>query len=165
MQMMRALSRLAVLCGATAVVACAKPADQAANDSSAAAAAAAMTPAPAPTLSLADLAGKWTVNNVPESGADTTPTVTTMTVTADGTGSTYTFANGLVVPVTVTVSGDSLMTSAGPYASVRRSGKQVTTQGVLRRDGDGLRGTTTARYAGGGADSVLVLRSTATRAP
>ena len=161
MDRMQAVSRFAVCCAALFAVACAKPADQTAIDSPAAAAPA---PTAAATISLADLAGKWTVTNVPESG-DTTPTVTTLTVTPDGTGSTYTFANGLVVPVTLTVSGDSIMTSAGPYASVRREGVQVTTQGVMRREGDTLRGTTTARYQTSGADSVLVLRSTATRAP
>lgn len=160
MDRMRAVSRLTVCCAALAVVACAKPADQTVVDSPAAAD---VAPAAA-TISLADLAGKWTLNAVPETG-DTTPTVVTMTVTPDATGSTFTFANGLVVPVTLTASGDSIMASAGPYASVRREGVQVTTLGVLRREGDGLRGTTTAHYQGGGADSVVVLRTTATRAP
>jgi hypothetical protein len=57
------------------------------------------------------------------------------------------------------------MTEAGPYESVLREGTQVTLHGVLRRDGDKLAGTTVARFSGGGPDSLLRVRTVATRAP
>jgi hypothetical protein len=64
----------------------------------------------------------------------------------------------------VTVDGDSIMTEAGPYQSVRRKGVQVRTNSVMRLQGGTLVGTTTARYNVKTADSVLVLNTTGTRA-
>lgn len=46
---------------------------------------------------------------------------------------------------------------------VRRAGVMVTTHSVYRLDGDRLVGTTVARYADAGADSVLVLDAEGTR--
>jgi hypothetical protein len=57
------------------------------------------------------------------------------------------------------------MTEAGPYESVLRQGVQVTLRGVLRHQGDRLVGTTVAHFSGSGADSVLRVRTEATRAP
>jgi hypothetical protein len=57
------------------------------------------------------------------------------------------------------------MTTSEPYESVRRKGVQVTTTSAFRRQGDKLVGTTVAHYKSGGADSVLRLRTEATKAP
>jgi hypothetical protein len=65
----------------------------------------------------------------------------------------------------VSVNGDSIVTEAGPFESVRRKGVQVTTRTALRKVGDRLVGATRARYASTGADTVLILRTEATRAP
>ena len=152
---------LAAACCAVIVAACA-------GDKTAADSAAATTPPPAPparTVSLADVAGTWTVRAVPESGSDTTTTTYTLRATADTTGWTITFPGGQPIPVRVRVEGDSILTQAGPYDSVRRRGQKVTTSGVVRVNGGALSGTSVARYQTTGADSVLRVRLTATRTP
>ncbi|MDQ3696884.1 MAG: hypothetical protein M3373_02510 [Gemmatimonadota bacterium] len=63
----------------------------------------------------------------------------------------------------VAVAGDSIITEAGPFPSVRRRNVQVTTHNVLRRQGDRLVGSTRARYQTAGSDTVLVLRTEGTR--
>ena len=157
---------LALSCCAVAIVACAKTdREEAARDS---AGGMADTAAPAaPSLSLADIAGTWNVTAKPESGPDTSTTLYTLKTTADTAGWTITFPNRpQPVPVrVVAVQGDSVVTEAGPFQSVRRRNVQVTTRNVLRKEGDRLVGSTRARHASTGADTVLVLRTEATRAP
>jgi hypothetical protein len=159
------VARLIALGGCVALaVACGKS-DQAAKDSAAMAAAPAPAPPPPPApLTLADIAGKWNLRTVPDSG-DTTPTLSVLEGTADSASWKIKFANGLTVPAHVTASGDSIITDIGPYASVRRKGMQVTTHGVMRREGDRLVGTTVAHYKTTRPDSVLRLRTAGTRAP
>ncbi len=65
----------------------------------------------------------------------------------------------------VALAGDSLVSEAGPYASVCRSGVQVSTRSVLRLQGGRLVGRTVARYPTTGPDSVLQLRTEGTRQP
>ena len=159
-------SRIAISCTAALMLtACAKS-DQAAKDSAATAAATpAPAPAPAPTISLADVAGKWQVSSTPETGKDTTPTKYVLTATADTAGWFITFPTGLKVPMTITVSGDSVIEKTGTFASQRRKGVKVMTESVLRlRDGK-LVGSSVAHYANAGADSVLRLRNEGTRIP
>ena len=124
------------------------------------------TPMPAPAaLSLANVAGRWNVRAVPESG-DTTPTTFVLTATADSTGWTTTFPDRAPLATrVVAVGGDSVVTEVGPYESVRRRGVQVRTRSVVRMDADRLTGTAVARYQTTGADSVLRLRLEGTRAP
>ncbi len=154
------------LCACVAVLAgCAKK-DEAAVDSTSAmassTAATSTTAAPGP-LNLADVAGKWNMKAVPMSG-DTTPTTYVLTATANTSGWTITFPGRAPVPVKkVSVDGDSIMLSAGPYESVRRKGVQVTTFGVARLQSGQLNGSTTAHYKTKGADSVLVLTVSGTR--
>jgi hypothetical protein len=158
-------SRIA-LCACVAVVAgCAKK-DNAAVDSTTAVAsstdATTSTAAPGP-LNLADVAGKWNMKAVPMSG-DTTATTYVLTATANTSGWTITFPGRPPVPVKkVTVDGDSVMLSAGPYESVRRKGVQVTTYSVARLQSGQLNGSTTAHYKTSRADSVLVLTTSGTR--
>ena len=166
------LSRLAshaAACGVVFLAACAKkdsgpvdttPAAAVAPAPTTATAAGTMTPTP---IALADLAGTWKFRSVPQSGTDTS--ATEFTLTSAGDKFTQTYSTGLKVPLHVSVSGDSVITDAGPFASVRRKGVQVTTHGVLRKEGDKLVGTTTAHYKTKGADSVLVLPTEGTRAP
>ncbi len=118
-------------------------------------------------ISLADVAGTWNVTAKPETGTDTSTTRYTMTATADTSGWTIAFpgrAQTVAVRV-VAVQGDSIVTEAGPFPSVRRQSVQVTTRNVLRREGERLVGSTRARYQTTGSDTVLVLRTEATRAP
>lgn len=170
---MQIMSRVALLVSVIVIAGCAKS-DKAATDSAAAAAAAATaaaTPAPAPApaapapISLADVAGKWQVRSVPTSGTDTIPTNFVLTATADTTGWLITFPTGVKVPMQVSASGDSLIVKSGTFASQRRKGVKVATEGVWRLENGSLAGMTTARYVGGGADSVLVLRMTSTKMP
>jgi hypothetical protein len=124
---------------------------------------AAVTTAPAP-INLADVAGRWNVRAVPAMGSDTTPTNSVITATSNTSGWTLTLPGRAPIPLRVTVDGDSIMTEAGPYQSVRRKGVQVRTNAVMRLQGGTLVGTTTARYNVKTADSVLTLTTTGTRA-
>lgn len=167
----RVASRIVACCGVALLVGCAK-ADKPADTTTAIApggpgttsATSGGATAPAPIV-LADVAGKWKVRATPTSGTDTSATEYTLTATGTTDGWSSLYANGLVVPVRITVSGDSIITNSGPYKSIRRKGVNVTTHGVFRKDGDKLVGTTTAHYDTKGADSVLTLRSEGTRAP
>ena len=152
------------LCAAV-LTACAKK-DEAAVDTSSMAASSTTTTSTAPTpVNLADVAGKWNVRAVPATGPDTTPTNSVITATSTTSGWTITFAGRPPIPMTVTVDGDSIMTTAGPYQSVRRKGVQVTTNGVMRLQGGNLVGQTTAHFKVKTPDSVLVLTTTGSRAP
>jgi hypothetical protein len=118
---------------------------------------------PAP-IALADVAGKWSVRVMPESG-DSTLLTYELVATADRSGWTLNFPKRPPVPARVTAAGDSIVTEAGPYESVLRKGAQVTTSGVMRLVDGKLVGITTAHYATSGADSVRNLRFEGIRAP
>ena len=153
-----------VLGGALVLVAaCASGEREPAADTTAAS----VAPTVTPTMSLASMAGRWDMTNRPESATDTVPTRYTLTTTPDTAGWSLTFPNRRTpVPVRVVlVDGDSVVTEAGPYESVRRRGVQVTTRSGFRMDGDRLVGSTRARYSATGADTVLVLQGEGTRLP
>lgn len=167
---MRLMLRMAIASSTLLLVAsCAKSGET--TKDSAAGAAATATPAGAPTatpaapLSLADVAGKWQVRAVPESGPDTSATNYVLTASADTSGWVMTFPSGLKVPVHVTVSGDSVIQKTGTFPSQRRKGVKVTTEGSLRLQNGKLVGTSIAHYAKAGADSVLRLHIEGTKAP
>jgi hypothetical protein len=142
------------------VAACSRGEEAAKTDSPAAAPAAA--PAPA-ALSLASLAGKWN-QTVKAEGSDSVLVRSEVNAGADANSWTITLPNRPAMPMKITVDGDSIMASTGPYESVLRKGVQVTTQGVLRLVDGKLVGTTIARYSPAGADSVVKLRTEMTRA-
>lgn len=166
---MRITLRVAVACATSLLAAGCAKSDQAKTDSAAgtaaAPAAAAPAPTPAPAFSLADAAGKWQVRSVPESGADTSARTYVLTATADTTGWFITYPSGLKVPVHITVSGDSVIHKTGTYASQRRKGMKVTTEGSFRLQNGKLVGTTVAHYATTRPDSVLRLRIEGTKMP
>ena len=164
--MRRSTMVLVPLCAVAAAAACGKSDTPAVDTTTAAAAATPTPPAPPPpaALALGDLAGKWNLRAVPDSG-DTTATTYVMTAAADSAGWSLQFPNGQKAAVHPMVSGDSIVVHAGPYASVRRKGVQVTTDGVLRRQGDKLVGTTIAHYKTMKPDSVLHLHVEGTKAP
>ena len=163
---MQIKASVAIACSISLLLAGCAKSDQAATDSAAGAAATPTpAPAPAPPLSLADVAGKWQVRAVPESGTDTSATNYVLTATADTTGWFITFPSGLKVPVHITASGDSLIERTGTFASQRRKGVKVMTEGSLRLQDGKLVGTTIAHYSGAGPDSVLRLRTEGTRMP
>ena len=155
---MHPITRAALLSSTILLVAACAKKEEPAKDT-----AAAMSPAP--TLALADVAGKWQFSSVPMAGKDTSPTKYVLTATADTTGWTLTFPDKQVVPVKVTVSGDSVQLASAEFKSQRRKGVKVTTETTLRLSDGKLSGVTTAHYAKAGADSVLQLKSEGTRAP
>ena len=161
MSTMHRCTRLAICMALLA--ACAK-ADKTASDSAAGTVdSAAMAPVPKAFV-LADVAGKWNVVAKPESGADTTATRYILTATGENTGWTITFPNRAPIAIQVQVSGDSVITTSGPYDSVRRKGTQVTTDGSLHLQDGKLVGRTTAHYKTKSADSVLTLKVEGTKA-
>ena len=169
MSMLQRSTRIAICCCAAVLAGCAKK-DNAAVDTSSAMASSTTTtttttPPPAPaTIKLADVAGKWTMRSVPASGTDTTATTYVLTATSKTSGWTIKFPGRAAIPAKVTVDGDSIMIDAGPYASVRRKGVQVTTHSVSRLQGGSLTGSTTAHYKVKTPDSVLTLNTNGSRA-
>jgi hypothetical protein len=142
------------------VAACSRGEDAAKTDSPVAA-----PPAAAPAaLSLADLVGKWSQETRGEN-SDSVLVKSEVNATADPAGWTITLPGRPPMPMKVTVSGDSLMTSTGPYESVLRKGVQVTTESVSRLKDGKIVGITTAHYKTTGADSVVKLRTEMTRVP
>lgn len=165
---MKTMSHLALACSATLLLAACAKSDQAAKDSAAGVAAApapAPAPAPPPALALADVAGKWQMRSVPESGTDTSATNFVLTATADTTGWIMTFPSGVKVPWHVTVSGDSLIMKTASFSSQRRKNVKVSTDGILRLQNGKLVGTSIAHYAKAGPDSVLRLHTEGTKMP
>ncbi|MGZ3331158.1 MAG: hypothetical protein ACXU9O_01465 [Gemmatimonadaceae bacterium] len=163
-------TRIASCCIVAALAGCAKKNDATVDTTSAMASSsttsttATTTPPPAPApINLADVAGKWDMHAVPASG-DTTPTNFVLTATGTTSGWSIKYPGRPSVPERVTVAGDSIVTSAGPYPSFRRKGVTVTTDGVFRLQNGSLVGTNTAHYKVKTADSVLVLNTTGTRA-
>lgn len=166
-----------IFCCAVGIAGCAGSGDQTETDTTASGAMAgdAMAGVPADpaagagsgTLALADLAGRWNVRSVPESGTDTSATTYVFTATSDTTGWTVTFPNRQrPIPARViATAGDSVVTEAGPFESARRRGVQVRTRNVMRLQNGQLTGMTTARYQTTGPDSVLRLRIEGMRAP
>jgi hypothetical protein len=155
--------RSLIFCCCVAVLAgCAKPEQQAAKDSTEAAMAAGATPAP---ISLASLAGKWSVSAT-AAGSDSVLTSFEMVATGDASGWTFNFPGRAPVPLRViAVEGDSIVTEAGPYESVLRNGVQVSVHTVMRLEDGKLIGDGVAHYSTTGADSVLSLHTEGTREP
>jgi hypothetical protein len=149
------------------LVGCEKPKEQPAADTTAMSAPA-PAPEPAPAapapISLADVAGKWTMRTMPEN-SDSTLVTYELVAKAENSGWVFNFPKRKPVPVKVTASGDSLITEAGPYESVLRKGIQVKTNSVLRLKDGKLVGTTIAHYKTTGPDTVRTLRVEGTKKP
>ena len=144
------------------LVGCAK--SEPAKDTTAAMAAAEPAPAPSPakTISLSDLAGRWNFETRGD-GADTMVTKAVVIATADSNDWMLELPTGKKVAQHVTVSGDSIIVKSDTYASMRRKGKQVWSEGVYHLENGKLVGTLTGHYANSGADSVLTLHSVGTK--
>ena len=139
---------------------CAK--SEPAKDTTAAMMAPAPEPAPAKSIALADLAGKWNFESRGD-GADSMVTKAVVVATADSTGWVLELPSGKKVAQHVSVSGDSIMVKSDTYPSLRRKGKQVWSEGVYRLEDGKLVGTLVGHYANSGADSVLTLHSVGTK--
>ena len=152
------MRRLVLVVSLIAVSACARKDDAAAPDTTAMSA----EPAAAPAVDLAGLAGTWDLT-VMGTGSDSVLTTGVLTTSADTTGWVLQLPNRDPMPLTVTVSGDSIITQAPEYESVLRKGVKVQTSSTYWVVGGNLNGTTRAVYRGAGADSVVMLRATATK--
>jgi len=151
---------LAIGCCIALLAGCAKPEQQAAKDSTAGSLGAGAAPA---ALTLGAVAGTWTMNVTP-ANSDSVILTFELVASADPAGWTFNFPGRPAVPVRiVAVDGDSIVSEAGPYESALRKGVQVSTSSVMRLVNGELLGTTTARYASTGADSVLMLHTHGTR--
>jgi hypothetical protein len=156
------MRRLALCCCAIALIGCNKPKEEPAVESTTAAPETPAAPAP---IALTDIAGKWTVRTMAESG-DSTLVTYELVASSDTSGWSLNFPKRKPVPMrVVAVDGDSIVTEAGPFESVLRKGVKVTTRSVNRLQDGKLVGTTVAHYATSGADSVRNLRFEGTRAP
>ena len=156
------MRRLVIGCCAIALVGCSKPKEEPPMESTAAAPEAPAAPAP---IALADIAGKWSVRSMSESG-DSTLVTYELVAAGDTSGWSLNFPKRKPVPMrVVAVAGDSIVTEAGPFESALRKGIKVTTNSVLRLQDGKLVGTTIAHYATSGADTVRNLRIEGTRAP
>ena len=147
---------------ALALVGCSRPADKPAETADAEATAMADAPA---AISLADIAGTWSVHSTVRGNESQTLTYD-MTATADRSGWSITFPGREPIPVrVVAVEGDSIVTEAGPFESALRKGVQVNSTVVTRLQGDKLVGSTVARYEVSGPDTVTYLDFEGTRKP
>ena len=156
------MRRVLLLCAATIVAGCAKTETPPPADS---AAATAPTPAPKP-ITLADVTGKWDVRVLRQTD-DSLMVTQVFDANADSTKWTMTFPNRKPVPVRlVSVEGDSIRITAGPFDSAVRKGAKVKKTETTYRIQDGkLVGRTVVAYATARGDSVVVMRMEGTRAP
>jgi hypothetical protein len=116
-------------------------------------------PPPAPTV--ADYAGTWnTVTNMTGAAA---PVETQLVGGADGTWTMM--AKGRdPIPLTVSLSGDSLIAVSAEYESLIRKGVKVTIRTASVRTGDTMNGNVVATYKAKKGDEVVTGTMTSTKA-
>ena len=108
-------------------------------------------------------AGNWTVTVMP-ADKDTVLLTYDLTSTNDTTGWKMKLPNRPEMsPKVLSMNNDSVVIHNGPYSSALRKNVQVTTHSVMRMEGDKMVGNTVATYATKAADSVVNLRTSATR--
>jgi hypothetical protein len=142
------------LLAVAALTACAAK-EEATPDSAAAAAAPA-----APTV--ADFAGTWNTVSVLEGTPDSVKS--TLTGAADGTWS-MSLEGRPNVPMTVSMSGDSLVATSAEYESVLRKGVMVTVRTAGVKSGDMMMGKLVATYKTPQGEQVVNGTFTSTKAP
>ena len=129
--------RFAALVLSLALLSACSPSDEVPAADKAADAPAAQSP------TLAELAGNYELTTY--IGTDTVPS--TMMLTADGAGSTLSLEGRPNIPLTVSMSGDSVITQSAEYESVLRAGTMVTVRTAAVRGTDGsLNGNMAATY-------------------
>jgi hypothetical protein len=117
-----------------------------------------------PPIALSEFAGTWTARLMSEDG-DSTYGTYELVATGDTNGWELRFPNRAPLPMRVlAVEGDSVITEVGPYESLLRKGVQVTSNSVQWLENDTMVSAITAHYHTRAPDSVLSLRSEATRA-
>jgi hypothetical protein len=146
------MNRFTMVCCAAALVGCYaadRPVEEEASDAS--------------MISLADVAGVWTMQAFADTG-NTALITYEMLATDSAEGWVVTFPDREPLPARLLpVEGDSMVIDVGPYESVLRQGVMVSTQSVFRLDDANLTGTFVARYETTQADSLLRGRQQGTR--
>ena len=142
------------LIAVAAVTACAAKEEPAADTAAPAAAAA--------TPTLADFAGTWNTASVLEGTPDTVRS--TLTGTADGTF-TMSLEGRENIPLTVSISGDSLIAQSAEYESVLQKGVMVTVRTAGVRSGDTMTGKVIATYKKPTGEQIVNGTFTSTKAP
>ena len=136
----------ALLCSAIILAACTKT-DTAADTATAvdtAVPAAAAAPAP---MSLDQIAGKWNVVVTSAETGDSTLTSYVLDAKADTAGWMFQFPTGAPIPMhIVSMAGDSLVTSAGPFDSRLQKNVKVRTTVVWRVKDGKLVGAVVSNY-------------------
>jgi hypothetical protein len=122
----------------------------------------AMEASAAPTIDLATLAGAWSAAATPE-GSDSVVLRYTVNVSADPTGWTSVLPGREPMSLSITVSGDSILTQSPPFESVKRPGVQVSSSGYLRLVDGKLTGPMFVRSATADSVTVVNLWTTLTR--
>lgn len=157
------MRKAVLVLAAVTLAGCSKKGDVPAVDT------AAMAPAPVPVaeapkaMTLADMAGTWTVVATKE-GTDSTLLTYELTADADSMWSIKFADRAAPVPLRVlSVAGDSIVVATEPYTSALRKGTKVQTTTVLRLQDGKVWGTSTARYSVKTADSVLRITTVGTR--
>lgn len=119
-------------------------------------------PAPPPAPTVADFAGTWQNSAVLTGVAN--PVSSTLTGTAAGTDWTMSLEGRPNIPVTVSMSGDSLIVVSAEYESILRPGVMVTTRTASVMQNGQLVGNMTATYKSGpGVEEVVTGTITGTR--
>jgi hypothetical protein len=154
------MRRIICVCITAALAACGGGTDQADT----AADTAALMPAAPAGINLADVAGTWNVQVMPEA-SDSVVLTYQLTTTNSTEGWSMKFPDRPdPVPVqVVAVEGDSVVIHAGPYPSALRSDVTVTVDGVSRMVNGEMLSRFTAHYSAG-PDSVVTMRARGTRA-
>lgn len=123
----------------------------------------AMAPAAAPAMSMASAAGMWNVNVMPVD-RDTVLTSYVLNAT-DSTAWKFTFTGRTdEIPMRVTgMSGDTLLTEAGPFQSGVRAGQEVSVKTKSWMQDGKMMMSVDAHYAGTPPDSIVKLRAVGTK--
>lgn len=116
-----------------------------------------------PAAPYAAYEGAWNSTSTVEGTPD--PVAGTMTVTADGVGSTMSLPDRPNIPITLSMSGDSLVVTTAEYESVLRKGVMVTTRVASVMDGAVLKGSLEATYQTPNGPLVVKGTSESKRAP
>jgi hypothetical protein len=113
--------------------------------------------------SVANASGMWNVNVMPV-GQDTVLTSYVLDAT-DSTAWKFVFTGRTdTIPMRRTgMSGDTLLTEAGPFLSGVRQGQQVSVKTKSWMQGDQMMMAVDARYSDHPADSIVKLRAVGTR--
>lgn len=118
-------------------------------------------PPPPPGPTVADFVGTWNATTTLP-GAE--PVQTQIVVNADGTGQMIA-AGRDPVPLTLSISGDSLIAQSAEYESLLRKGTMVTIRVANHRGGDELHSIVVATYKSASGEEVVNGTMTATKAP